>query len=104
MQVIKLKNGSTELEPLIQATMLNINTLVEKDPLAIIDLVLKARDNSYQFFGDAEATLQRMGLIQKGGRIHQSIKNIVLSAAEGEGLDISIGNPVENNEPTEGQE
>jgi hypothetical protein len=74
--------------------VLNLEVLTKNDPMAVFDLVMKARDNNYQFFGDAEMRLQEHGLVEKNGQIHESIKNIVLSAFEGEGIDIVFVNPV----------
>lgn len=66
----------------------------DERPLALYDLVMKCRDRSYQFFGDNEKYLQDLKLVEASGDIHGSIKNIVLSAVRGDGIDMVLSSPV----------
>ena len=96
MNILKLKNGSEECEPVVKVTMLSIQQLMKGLPGAIdaYELVEKCKDPSHKMFGDSEKHLIDVGLMEGPGRIHDSIKNIVLSSALGEGLELRFGDPV----------
>jgi hypothetical protein len=68
-----------------------------ENPLVFYDFVMKCRDNSYKMWTkNAEKELQALSFMQQEGRIHQSIRNIVLSAVEGDDMDMLIMNPVKS--------
>jgi len=94
METLRLKNGAEEAEQLVVVTMMSLRHLMEERPLALYDLVMKCRDRSYQFFGDNENILLNLGLVEANGDIHGSIKNIILSAVRGDGLDMVLGSPI----------
>jgi len=91
---IKLKNGSTEAKPLVRCMATILSGLMDKNPLAVYELVEKCRDSSHKCWGDTEEVLKDCALLQSDGHVHNSIRNIVLSAVEGEGKNFTIGNPV----------
>jgi len=93
MKILKLKNGSEEVEPLVTTTMMALETLIVEEPLAFYDLVAKSRDKNRTFFGNGEKILEERALISNG-IIHNSIRNVVLSAVVGEGLSMTLGNPL----------
>ena len=93
-EIFQLKNGAEELKVFVAATMLVLGRLADEEPVAALDLVMKCRDSSYQFFGDSEETLQARKLVEKHGTIHLPIRNVVLSAFEGDGFDMVLGSPV----------
>lgn len=95
MEMLKLKNGAEEAEPLVLTTMMILRKLLADKPMVFFDLVLKCRNSSYTMGGSAAAQLQEAALIDHDESIHSSIKNIVLSAAVGSGLAMTIENPVE---------
>lgn len=91
-----LKNGATEAEPLVNTIMYALKCLFDEKPVAFLELVTKCRDGSHQWFGSAEQICKDYTLIPSDGRIHDSIKNIVLSAIEGEGLGMVLGSPLKS--------
>lgn len=94
-EVVTLRNGAEEVMSVVAATMLNLELLMERRPIALIDLILLARDPSYEPFGNNGEYLQSVSLVGADGRMHDSIRNIVLSAAEGEDLfSIVIRSPL----------
>lgn len=99
MKVVTLKNGTTEAKALVNATMLVLRDLAESDPLLLYELTMLCRDSSHQLWGSAGAKLKDRKLIEADGRVHQSIRNIVLSAVTGDGFDMCLTSPLE--EPTE---
>lgn len=94
METVILKNGAEEAKPLVAVTMLSLNLLMDERPLALYDLVMKCRDKNYRFFGDNGEYLRSLKLVDRDNSIHNSIRNVVLSAAEGDDLDMVIKSPV----------
>lgn len=94
MEMMKLKNGTEEAKPVVAITQMSIREVWQDNPLAIYDLHSKCQDPDYEFFGDNGEILKRLNLVQSDGRIHQSIKNVVLSMVEGEGMDMTLVSPV----------
>lgn len=94
METVILKNGTEEVATLVALTTSILLSLLEERPLILYDLVMKCRDRDYQFFGNNEEHLKSLKLIDRDGSIHGSIRNIVLSAAKGDGLDLIIKSPI----------
>jgi len=95
METVTLKNGTEEAMPLVTVTMFSLQDLGKKSPLAVYELVMLCRDREHKIFSLRLADdLKGRSLIQLDGRVHASIKNIVLSAATGDGLDMVIGSPL----------
>ncbi len=51
-------------------------------------------DPNHKFFGNTKDRLEALALVDANGGIHDSIRNIVLSAIEGEDLEMRLTNPV----------
>lgn len=96
MDILKLKNGAEEAAPLVRITMMSLNQLMQGLPGAVdaYELVEKCKDQAHVMFGDSEQHLIDVGLMEGPNRIHDSIRNVVLSAAVGEGLQLHFENPV----------
>lgn len=102
-RVCKLKNGTEEVSALVAITMLTIrgiwNNLSQGGPIAFYELVQICKDNDHEPFGDMGELLCKSGLVTRFAagtfEVSTSIKNIVLSAAEGEGFDIQLVDPVD---------
>ena len=92
MEMMKLKNGTEEFAPLVKATMVSLRALCDANPIAFYDLVMFCRKGRAPFIGWPALEAAAIGLVS-GGRVHDSIRNVVLSAVCGDGLDISIGDP-----------
>jgi len=88
-----LKNGTEEVQPLVKVTMMTLNRLVGKYPLAAYDLVELCKSTQYKPLGDSNSILEKYCLIING-EVHDSIKNIVLSAFEGEGINLKLTSPI----------
>lgn len=94
MRTVRLKNGTNEVVKLVKMTMFNLREMMNSEPMVILELVEKCRYDAYIFWGDFEQRLKDRSLILPNGRVHQSIKNVVLSAFEGEGMDIVLVDPI----------
>jgi hypothetical protein len=97
MKVLKLKNGSEEIEPLVMATMTQIRKLMSGLPGALdaYERVQLCKDRKHEMFGDSLKNLQNLALIESSGSVHDSIRNVVLSAAVGDGLELHFENPIQ---------
>lgn len=98
---VRLKNGSEEAASLVGIIMKHLNQLVVSDPISLVELVSKCRDRHHSFWADSGDKLDKLRLVQRilgdGGspeyRVHDCIRNVVLSAVTGDGLNISLGSP-----------
>ncbi len=94
MKLVTLKNGSQEAEGLVVVAMMSLRKLIQEKPIVFYELVMKARDPNHKFFGQSIEDLKALSLVSVDGSMHDSIRNIVLSAAEGEGLDMALTSPI----------
>ena len=93
--MIRLKNGSDELSTLVAVTMMSLKNLIESDPISFYELVSKARDRNHKVWSQRQTdVLVGLGLMEREGTLHNSISNVVLSAVSGEGLAMTLGDPV----------
>lgn len=95
MKSIHLKNGWEEAAPLVATTMLCLKSLIDSNPNAFYELVMKCRDRKHDLFGNAQDVLHERALVEVDGSVHGSIRNIVLSAIRGKGFNIILGDPIE---------
>ena len=93
--MLKLKNGSEEEKDLIAVTMSSLENLVQTYPIVAYELVEVCRNPAHKLFGNSGNRLQELGLMQNG-IVHDRLKNIVLSAFEGEGLNLKLTFPVKS--------
>jgi hypothetical protein len=92
-----LKNGTEEHPALVQSTMMHLRELLHKSPMAAFELCYLCRDKTHVPFGNSGEKLLGTGLVDnQDGRwhVHNSIRNVVLSACESDGLDLTIGSPL----------
>ena len=94
--LVELKNGTKEMKSLVQTLIgLVLPLLMEEDPISFCELVMKCRDKNHKIFSkDQEKKLQDLNLLGPGGVIRNSIVNIIVSAVEGDGLQIKLGSPL----------
>jgi hypothetical protein len=96
--IVRLRNGAEVPEPLVRTTQLAIELLMGTDPIALYELVQVARDPAHVMFGLSGPHCADLSLTeQQAGRwvARNAVRDIVLSATEGEGFDLSLCNPLE---------
>ena len=93
-EIVKLKNGTDAHKMTVTAAMMNLQDL-QTDATAFIDFVKKCRDPSH-IMKTTKAT--ELGLIDQYG-VHEITRNIVLSAVQGEGFDMTLESPIAENRP-----
>ncbi len=97
MEMVRLNNGTQMAKPLVMSVMMSINGLEQQGlsgMLAVYELVEVCKDKDYKPSPDNMKKLQDLRLLEKSGKPHDSIRNVVLSAVQGEGIDMTIGSPV----------
>lgn len=91
METVILKNGAEEVKALVNVTMFSLERL---GPIEFYELVQTCRVRGHVPFGNTQSTLQSLGLLERNGVPYDSIRNIVLSAAVGEGLELRLQSPI----------
>ena len=95
MKMLTLKNGSEVAEPVVITTMMSLEALMNSNPIAFYELVEKARDSRHQMFGNTRQVVEKTALMN-GGSIHDTVKDVILSAVSGKDLEMSLGSPVDS--------
>ena len=90
MDTVTLKNGTIEFEPLVRATYMSIGQLFNNEPIAFVELVELCKDRDHELFGNTEEVLKARTLLQPNGTVHESVRNVVQSAVQGEGLEMTL--------------
>lgn len=93
-QTVILRTGEETLTPLVTAAMSSLKSLMERQPIALYELVMLARDPQHKLFGNSGSILRQLNLIEADGRIHDSMRTIILAATEGDGLDLKLVSPL----------
>jgi len=96
-KTVMLKNGTEACLPLVTVTMFSLNKLIEDGKIIVVhELVQLCRNHDHVPWGKTGEDLKALSLVENrdGWHVHDGIRDIVLSAANGEGLGMSIGNPV----------
>lgn len=93
METVILKNNTEAPKVLVSTTMIALENIVNTNPIAAYELVELCKDTSHKPFGNAGKILEDFSLVNNG-QVRESIKNIVLSAFEGDGLDMHLTFPI----------
>lgn len=95
MKELKLKNGGVELDVVIAAMTMSMETLLAETPIAFFDLVMKARDDTYELFGNSQSILEKASLLEPNGKMRQDTRNIVLSSVKGNEGEMHMVDPID---------
>lgn len=98
METVKIRGGFEHVKVLVTRTVVSVSHLMKEKPIAFYELVMKCRDRDHKLFGSAGAELRAMSLMSDDGSMHAAIKEIVLAATEGDGLDLKMRSPYEDAE------
>jgi hypothetical protein len=93
LAAVRLRNGSDESGPLVLTAMASLSGLMQSNPIALYELVMKARDPQHAMFGRTAQEAIDRSLLQPDGSMHDSLRNIILSAADGDGLYLRLIDP-----------
>ena len=102
MEMLALNNGSSEPKPAVITSMMSIRGLWNEGIpgiCAISDLYERCRNQSHPIANGEKQKLESLALLQPDGHVHDTIKNVVLSAITGESLaDMKLGSPIKHDE------
>jgi len=95
-ELVKLKNGAEAMPSAVAVVMMSLEQLFRDHPIAAYELVMKCRDRNHKIFGNGgiQEDLQRRALMIGDGHVHESIRDVILSAVSGDGLQMTLSNPV----------
>ena len=88
---IILKNGADEFKPAVVVIMMSLENLFKDAPLVFYDLVMLCRDRDYKVFNLDKAVA--LNLVSETKKVHDTIRNVVLSAVTGDKFDMILGSP-----------
>lgn len=91
---VRLRNGTEGTKQFVAVMMIALKGLMEKHPIALYDLHEMAKDSAHQPFGNSKQILSDLYLISDDNSIHESCRNVILSAMEGEGRNLRLTNPL----------
>ena len=94
IETVILKNGQEEIEELVVVTHALLSELSEKHPLVFFDLVERCRGVDRVLMPQSEELLKDWRLLEQDGKVHASIRNVVVSAVTGDGLGMVLESPV----------
>lgn len=95
---LQLKNGTEHRAPLVMTLYHALRCLIAQKPIVFLDLVTFCRSEACWMFGKSGEQLHELGLAEKHGarfKAHSVVCDVVLSAVEGEGSDLTLRNPIE---------
>ena len=95
MKMVKLRNGTTEAKPFVDFVSGLLQKLDNEDPMVFVELVMLCRDSTHELFDNAGKVLKQFNFLRGDEtQPHESVRNVVLSAVRGEGISVTLGNPV----------
>lgn len=89
----ELKNGSKVPAAVVNSSLLVFTVLLNRNPLALYELIKKCKDDSHKLWVGTESVLKNLSLLDADGKVHESICDVLLSAVTNDGLDLAIGSP-----------
>lgn len=93
IHTMRLKNGEELPTPLVTATMMNLQSLLDNDPIGFYELVTLCRNPRHKLWGRNNERLIERGLLEPTGAPHDALRSIVLSAVTGDDEDMTLGSP-----------
>ncbi|MFD6356643.1 hypothetical protein [Nocardia tengchongensis] len=85
-----LRTGVEIPTPLVRTTYLNLQLLMEKNPIAFYELVTLARKPDHQLFPGTESALDDLHFTDGSGRLHTACRDLVLAAVDGEDESMTL--------------
>lgn len=101
--MVVLKDGTKTPRVAVNVILISLTGLREQNPIALYELVMLCRNQGHRLFGNTGQDLVDLGLIEEAPSsdamqdsytVHDVTRSIILSATEGEGLDLKLVNPI----------
>ena len=93
MRMFILKNYSQESVSMILVSMFSLQMLMKQNPGLFAEFVELCRNPDYKLSDTSRKNLETLNFIRNGA-VNTSLRNIVLSAVEGNGLEMRLIFPV----------
>jgi hypothetical protein len=93
MQTVILKNGSEVPVPTVATVSVALENFMQDKVLAFYDFVMHVRGKKDKLSASVIEAATSYGLID-GTDIHDDVRAVILSAVTGEGLQMSLSDPV----------
>lgn len=101
IEEVMLKNGDMVPVPMVATCHIALSNLMDENPIAFYELVMKCRDRNHRLFGNSAQYLSDRALLEPNGQPHDLVRSFVLSAVTGEGFDMVLGSPLTEQEGQE---
>ena len=97
--IVQLKNGKTAPAAPVATTMIALRRIAETDFIAFYELVCACRNPQHMVFGNTWQAAVGLALAEQVNgdgtlRIHDIVRDVILSAVTGEDFSLSVGDPV----------
>lgn len=86
--MIKLRNGSQVERSEAQEIIESLRFLRNHEPAAMHGLLMKCRDDNHKINRQCRHVLQALLFMDSSGRVDNDVRNVVLSAPEGNEIDM----------------
>lgn len=98
-RLITLANGDQVHEATVRTVMLQLEKLLETEPIAFYELAMACRNPGHVVFGQCGSRLMERNLIEAQRfdgtvSIHTDVRSVVLNAAEGDGGEMHLVSPL----------
>lgn len=96
MDPVEVRTGEHIPLFIVTASFEALQALLQKDPLAFIELVRHCRDHNHVISEQYEQRIKAVsGVFYQGGgnRVHDFTKHVIVSAVEGDGMTMRIVSP-----------
>lgn len=94
MQTVKLRNGTEEVAMMVPIIMMHLKSMFADDPIAAYEIVMHARDRNHPPWNETmTARFKSLSLLESDGRMHDTVRNIIVSAVTGDLLDMTLRDP-----------
>jgi hypothetical protein len=100
LAAVTLRDGSKVPQAMLTLTTVRMKALMQKNPIALFDLVEKCRNANFEFiknpFCDSKALLTEHALVDQSGAVNEDVQKIVLNSIEGSYLTLKLVDPLQS--------
>lgn len=93
MKPVTLKNGTQEADVFVSVVTFTLRNLIVNKPFVFYDAVQIARDASYR--SEYCDMLRDLNILNRDGKMHDSMRNIILCSVQGDGVGLSLVSPTD---------
>lgn len=85
------------MKELVRVVAASFQNLFITKPTIAYELVMLARNTQHEFFDKGwEKECEELNFLEPGGTMHDSVRNILVSMAEGEELEMRLISPLQD--------